>query len=160
MFSSPVSLHENISIFIPPCSNQMHFLYVRLQRSDNQLGVNACGKGTGQERLEKCPGPRIAPTPLKASSPPRHSPWRQSLVKDKDSCKVQRCRERWRGLQVRALRERACNISALGMRGRFPQRHKLNLAVPLGTAFRLVYDRYSRQSSDTKHVLSKDKMQK
>lgn len=48
----------------------------------------------------------------------------------------------------------------LGLRGRFPQRHKLNIPAPLSAAFNPAYDRYPKQGSDTEHVLSKDETQK
>lgn len=112
-----------------PCSKKTHFLYVRLQSSDNQLGANACSNGTRQERLEKCSSARLAPTPLKASPPHRHSAGRQRLIKGNDAHNAQRCREPWRGLQVGALRGRAWQYHWS------PQRHKRNLAVPLSAAF-------------------------
>lgn len=52
------------------------------------------------------------------------------------------------------------SISVWGMKGRFPQGHKLSLAVTLSAAFSPTYDRCPKQDSDTKHVLSKGETQK
>lgn len=48
----------------------------------------------------------------------------------------------------------------LGIRDRFPQRRKRNLAVPLRAALNTTYGRCLKQGGDTKHVPSKDKAQK
>lgn len=50
--------------------------------------------------------------------------------------------------------------SVLGIKDRFPQRHKRNLAVPLRAALNTTYGRCLKQGSDTKHDPSKDKTQK
>lgn len=52
------------------------------------------------------------------------------------------------------------NASVLGIKDRFPQRHKRNLTVPLRAALNTTYGRCLKQGSDTKHVPSKDKTQK
>lgn len=52
------------------------------------------------------------------------------------------------------------NTSVLGIKDRFPQRHKRNLAVPLRAALNTTYGRCLKQGSDTKHVPSKDKTRK
>lgn len=55
------------------------------------------------------------------------------------------------------LRGELSNTSVLGIKDRFPQRHKRNLAVPLRAALNTTYGRSLKQGSDTKHVSSKDK---
>lgn len=52
------------------------------------------------------------------------------------------------------------NASVLGIKDRFPQRHKRNFTVPLRAALNTTYGRCLKQGSDTKHVPAKDKTQK
>lgn len=123
------------------------------------LGQMPVGKGQGKSALRNALAPGLLSHPCRLALHPGTAREGRAWSKIRIPAKreVQGAMERFAS---QGSESEHGNISVLAMRGRFPQRHKLNLAVPLGTAFSLVYDRYSRQSSDTTHVLSKDKMQK
>lgn len=115
------------------------------------------GKGQGKNTLRTAPAPALLPPcrwpALHGGTGRKGRGWLKAMMSVK--CRYAGSAEQVCKSELRE--EEHSNTSVLGIKDRFPQKHKPNLAVPLRAALNTTYGRCLKQGSDTKHVPSKHK---